>query len=113
MSTKESRATTAAQEIERHFSHTRKYFCAGEFEIPVAGLPEPAPCPFCGVTNVMLDLARNEGRPTCMAECGCCGTRTAFAIADEESKIVSSYEVVMESARLWNERPAPRKKPAD
>jgi hypothetical protein len=102
-----------ADAIDSHFQHTRKYFCVGEFELPVAGLPAPVPCPFCGQTDVRLEVERDEGKPTCSAECARCGMRAAFAIFDDESGIVSSYEVIRESARLWNKRTPPKEAQAD
>lgn len=78
-----------------------------QWGIPIAGLPEPLPCPFCNHTDVNIEIEDSPSR-ICHAECGYCGALAAYASEDEERGISRTMDVIREVARLWNTRPGVR-----
>lgn len=84
----------------------RCFWIVGNFDLPIAGTPEPLPCPFCStVEDVGIVLARDgAGHPLAHVECSRCGVQAAHAGGDT---FQMGYEAVLEAARLWNARPEP------
>jgi Lar family restriction alleviation protein len=81
-------------------------FELAEPHLPIAGLPPPKPCPFCGDpdNSIVMDIDPDEqGSRFAHVECACCGAEAPCAVSDAE-KFRDSYELAKEAARLWNER---------
>lgn len=79
------------------------FYATGDFDIPIAGTPEPLPCPFCGaVDRVGIVLGRNEdGSPRAYVECGRCGAESP-SVGGEIYP--DGYHVALAAAQRWNTR---------
>lgn len=91
-------------------------FVLYESNLPVAGLPPPLPCPFCGCLDIKINLKRDKlpdltsyWRANCWCEgCGCESGETTTrdeGVTDSASPVISlQYGLVMTAARRWNRR---------
>ena len=89
-------------------------FCLSENNLPVAGLPEPRPCPFCSNTDdlkINLKRQETEGGDTCWSAtiwCQACGGESGQVTDAEASSTDAHHSVqfrtVLEAAHRWNRR---------
>jgi hypothetical protein len=84
--------------------------------LPIAGLPEPRPCPFCGSTDINIDLKHEDANDVASrwcaeAWCSGCGCQAGAAANDEHLEagddgpvIGVQYRIVATTAFRWNRR---------
>jgi hypothetical protein len=77
---------------------------------PIAGLPAPLPCPFCGKTDVGILIAGKV--LLAYAECGHCGIECGHAGLEDgvEDSEASRLEMTWRVATFWNTRTDPEPK---
>lgn len=88
------------------------YFCENDFDMPIAGTPPPLPYPWCGktdgVTLVIKDETDRDGKPYIGAHCECtvCGAEAPGTSSWEEDDPLcrSKYGLALKAAQLWNTR---------
>lgn len=84
------------------------HFCENDRDLPIAGTPAPKPCPFCGGTDcsvVFRSDADNTGSAYTMThvQCETCGAEAGY-VSDRDAGFTTSYDLALESARIWNSR---------
>jgi hypothetical protein len=96
----------------------KKCFTESVYGLPIAGTPEPKPCPFCGntVIEISFDSSKDAGL-IAKAGCGNCGAElppsTTDMLQDREAfegrpddRRFDYFDVALDAARHWNDRSA-------
>jgi hypothetical protein len=85
------------------------HFTVAEDDLPIAGTPRPAACPFCGkwtdISLVLRKVTEAEGGPYTVAhvQCDNCGAEAPSACSTEEG-LRDRFALVLAAAQRWNSR---------
>ena len=84
------------------------HFHEKETGLPIAGTPAPVACPFCGEDGDNIVIMLKEKTGGVCVECCYCGAEAAYAAPEPENGLVTRMDCIMDAARVWNTRKAPR-----
>jgi hypothetical protein len=82
------------------------HFCENDYNMPIAGAGRPAPCPFCGVTevSVIIETRDTDGGMYVHVECGHCGCEAPGTDSANDAPDKSTYALVLKACVRWNSR---------